>query len=106
MHSERLEIRFSSIRCANSILPVSLAAYDLDGLAGIFIPGNITRDDIKQSADRAINSLGLAALDPSIGAQAATAGIQTARTLLSHKVKLVKVTVKAGYQVLLKDDKK
>ena len=106
IHNERLEIRFSSIRCANSILPVALEAYDLDGLAGIFIPGSINRDAIKQSGDQAINSLGIPSLDPSIGAQAASAGIQTARTLLSHKVKLDKVTVKAGYQVLLKDDKK
>ena len=106
LHNERLEIRFSFIRCTSSIMPVSLEAYDLDGLAGIFIPGSITRDDIRQSGDQAINSLGLASFNPSIGAQAASAGIQTARTLLSHKVKLVKVTVRAGYQVLLKDDKK
>ncbi len=49
--------------------------------------------------------MNLATLDPSIGAQAAGAGIQAAKTLLSRKVKLVKVTVKAGYKVLLKDSK-
>jgi len=40
-----------------------------------------------------------------LGAQAASAGIETARDLISKKVKLVKVTVKAGYQVLLRDEK-
>ena len=106
MNNERLKIGFRSIRCGNSILPVALEAYDLDGLAGIYIPGSINRDAVKQSGDQAINSLGLATLDPSIGAQAASAGVQTAKTLLSHKMKLVNVTVKAGYQVLLKDDRK
>jgi hypothetical protein len=43
-------------------------------------------------------------MDPSLGAQAASAGIQAAKTLISKKVKLVKVTVKAGYQVLLRDN--
>ena len=106
LNNERLKIQFSSIRSGNSILPVSLKAYDLDGLAGIFIPGSMNRDVAKESGDQAINSFGLATFDPSIGAQAANAGIQTAKTLLSRKVKLVKVTVKAGYQVLLKDDRK
>jgi hypothetical protein len=35
--------------------------------------------------------------------QAANAGIQAAKSLISKKVKLVKVTVKAGYKILLKD---
>jgi hypothetical protein len=36
--------------------------------------------------------------------QAASAGIEAAKTLLSKKSKLIKVTVKAGYQVLLRDE--
>ncbi|MEI9808557.1 MAG: hypothetical protein WDO16_12190 [Bacteroidota bacterium] len=60
----------------------------------------------KQSADQTIQSLELASLDPSLKVQAANAGIQTAKSLLTKRTKLVKVTVKAGYQVLLKDDNK
>jgi len=40
-------------------------------------------------------------LDPSIGAQAAGAGIEAAKSLFSKKVKLIKATVNAGLQVLL-----
>jgi conjugative transposon TraM protein len=105
LNSERLKIQFSSVRSGQNILPVSLEAYDMDGLAGIYIPGSINRDVAKQSTDQAIGSMNLATLDPSIGAQAAGAGIQVAKTLLSRKVKLVKVTVKAGYKVLLKDSR-
>jgi conjugative transposon TraM protein len=105
LSNERMKIQFSSIRSGNNILPVSLEAFDLDGLAGIFVPGSLNRDVAKQSGDQAIGALGLTTLDPSLGAQAAGAGIQAAKTLISRKVKLVKVTVKAGYRVLLKDSK-
>ncbi|RAJ80123.1 conjugative transposon TraM protein [Chitinophaga dinghuensis] len=100
---ERLQVEINSIRISNSILPVAISAYDMDGMAGIYVPGAIARDVSKNSADQAIQSVGLTSLDPSIGAQAASAGIETAKTLLSRKVKLIKVTVKAGYQVLLKN---
>lgn len=77
----------------------------MDGMDGIYIPGAITRDVAKQSADRATQQIDISNLNPSIGAQAANAGIEAAKTLFSRKVKLVKVTVKAGYQVLLRDEK-
>ncbi|PLK44996.1 conjugative transposon protein TraM [Emticicia sp. TH156] len=105
LNGERLEIRINGIRYNQSLFPVDLSVYDLDGLAGIYIPGAISRDVTKESADRSIQTMGLNSLDPSWGAQAATAGIEAAKTLLSRKVKLVKVTVKAGYQVLLRDEK-
>ncbi len=41
-------------------------------------------------------------LDPSLSMQAANAGISAAKNLLSKKIKLVKVTVKAGYKIWLK----
>jgi conjugative transposon TraM protein len=103
LSNERLKITINSIRSNDNILPVSLEVYDMDGLQGIYIPGSINRDVSKESADEAIGSIGLTNLDPSLGAQAASAGIQAAKTLLSKKIKLVRVNVKAGYKVLLKD---
>lgn len=103
INGERLQVEINSIRLSNSILPVAVSAYDMDGMVGIYVPGAIARDVSKNSADQAIQSLGLTSMDPSLGAQAASAGIETAKTLLSRKVKLIKVTVKAGYQVLLKN---
>ncbi len=102
---ERLTIEISSIRYKNNVLPVSLSVYDVDGMQGIYMPGAITRDVAKQSTDQAIQSIGIASLDPSIGAQAATAGITAAKTLLSKKTKLVRVAVKSGYEIFLKDNK-
>jgi conjugative transposon TraM protein len=105
LNGERLEIKIGSMRYQNSLFLVQLSVYDMDGMDGIYIPGAITRDVSKQSADRAIQGIGLTTMDPSLGAQAAGAGIEAARDLISKKVKLVKVTVKAGYQVLLRDEK-
>jgi conjugative transposon TraM protein len=105
LRGERLSIKINSVRYNNSLFPVELSVYDMDGLNGIYIPGAITRDVAKQSADRSMQTIGLASLDPSWQAQAAGAGIEAAKTLVSRKVKLVKVTVKAGYQVLLRDEK-
>jgi conjugative transposon TraM protein len=100
---ERLTIDIKSVRTGNSILPVSLVVYDLDGLEGIYIPGAIARDVVKQSSEEALQGIQFMSLDPSLGAQAAGAGIEAAKGLFSKKAKLIKVTVKAGYQILLKD---
>jgi conjugative transposon TraM protein len=105
LNGERLNIKINNIRYQNSLFHVGLSVYDLDGMHGIYIPGAITRDVAKQSADRAIQGFGLTSLDPSLGEQTVSAGIETARNLISKKVKLKKVTVKAGYRVLLKDEK-
>ena len=105
LNGERLKIEIGSIRYQNSLFPVQLSVYDMDGMNGIYIPGAITRDVAKQSADRTIQGIGLTTLDPSLGAQAASAGIEAASNLISKKIKLIKVTVKAGYQVLLRDEK-
>ncbi|HTN05142.1 conjugative transposon protein TraM [Agriterribacter sp.] len=103
LNNERLNVEINSIRDQNSLYPVKLEVFDMDGLPGIYIPGAITRDVAKQSTDNALQSVALNNLNPSIGSQAASAGIETAKTLLSKKVKLVKVQVKAGYKILLKD---
>jgi conjugative transposon TraM protein len=100
--NQRLEIRFNSIAYNNIIYPVQLNAFDIDGNEGIYIPGAIGRDEAKNGADRAIQQMQLATLNPSFGAQAATAGIQAAQNFLSKKIKRVQVTVKAGHRVLLK----
>jgi len=106
LENERLLVSIPGIRHGNNLLPVSLAVYDMDGLAGVYIPGSISRDVAKQSADQSLQSIEMMSLDPSLKAQAATAGIQAAKGLLSKKIKLVKVTVKAGHRVLLKDGNK
>ncbi len=103
LNGERLIVEIPFVRYLNNIFPVALSAYNLDGLEGIYIPGTISRDAAKQGADNAVQELQMMTLDPSLSAQAVSAGIEAAKGLFSRKVKLIKVTVKAGYQILLKD---
>jgi hypothetical protein len=71
-------------------------------MEGVHIPGAITRDVAKQSADNSLQNIGMSSIDPSFKVQATTAGINAAKSLLTKKAKLMKVTVKAGYKILLK----
>ena len=103
LQGERLTIEINSIKSGNSIYPVKLEVYDFDGLPGIYIPGAITRDVAKQSAVNSLQQVELNSMDESLKVQAATSGINTAKNLLTKKINLVKVTVKAGYKILLKD---
>lgn len=105
LKGERLEVKISNIQYNNSIFPVELAVYDIDGIDGIYIPGAISRDVAKSSADRSIQTFGLTGISDSWGTQAAGMGIEAAKSLISKKVKLIKVAVKAGYRVLLYDEK-
>lgn len=105
LKGERLEVKIDNIQFRNSIFPVELTVYDMDGIDGIYIPGAVSRDVAKASADRSIQTLGMTGLTDSWGAQAAGMGIEAAKSLMSKKVKLIKVVVKAGYKVLLYDEK-
>lgn len=103
LNGERLTASINSIHHANQIFPVSLSVFDLDGLEGIYIPGAIARDVAKQSSNQAVQGLQLGTFNPSLEMQAASAGIETAQNLIAKKTRLIKVTVKAGYRVLLMD---
>jgi conjugative transposon TraM protein len=103
LSNERLNIRISSIRYLNNILPVALSVYDLDGLEGLYVPGSIGRDAAKNGVSSAVQSMQLMTMDQSIGTQAAGAGIEAAKGLFGRKLKQIKIKVKAGYEVLLKD---
>ena len=105
LKGERLDIKIKNIKYRNSLFPIELSVYDMDGMNGIYIPGAINRDVAKASADRSIQTLGVTSLSDSWGAQAVGVGVEAAKGLFSKKVKLIKVVVKAGYQVLLYDEK-
>lgn len=102
--NERLKVTISSIQFEHRLYPVVLTVYDMDGLEGIYIPGSAVRNVMKQSAEQGVQSVGGISFDPSLRAQAAAAGVNAAKSLLSKKVKLERVTVKAGYTILLKDE--
>jgi len=79
LNNERLKINVSSIRYEDNLFPVSLEVYDLDGLAGICMPGSISKDVIKQSTDQALGGIGITTLDRSVAAHATSAGSRQLR---------------------------
>jgi conjugative transposon TraM protein len=103
VNSERLHVQLTSAVCNDEIYPIALKVYDTDGLEGIYVPGAVTRDVTKEGVSQGISGMDITSLDASLGAQAASAGIETAKSLLSKKIKAVVVTVKAGHRVLLEN---
>jgi hypothetical protein len=105
LSEERLLVSVTAIRLGSRALPVSLEVVDMDGMAGIREPGSMNRDVSKESVGEAVGSLGVTSVDPGLGAQVASAGLQTARSLIGRKVRLVRVSLNAGYRVLLRNTK-
>jgi hypothetical protein len=100
---DRMLVHIRSIRDGRNLYPVDLQVYDLDGLPGIHIPDVLSQDVAKESASESVSGLDLLTPDPSLGTAAASAGILAAKTLLARKARLIKVSVRAGYEVLLKN---
>ena len=98
----RLTIEATSVQYQNSLLPLSLKAYDMDGGEGLNIPGSINRDAAKQGLSTSTSSADLLTMSPSLGAQAAGIALQTGKALAGKKIKLVKIHLKANYKLLLK----
>lgn len=103
LDGERLIVEINSVRSGKNLFTVKMEVYDMDGLAGIYIPGTINRDVAKESANNSLSLMDMTSIDPSLKAQATATGIGAVKNLLSKKVKLVKVQVKAGYKVLFKN---
>jgi conjugative transposon TraM protein len=98
----RLTIEATSVQYQNSVLPLSLKAYDMDGGEGLSIPSSVSRDAAKQGMASGTSSAELLTMSPSIGAQAAGIALQTGKALAGKKIKLVKIHLKANYKLLLK----
>ena len=106
LQGERLSIIISSLGYRGSIIPVELSVYDMDGQAGIFIPGSMERNAAKEIAANMGTSVGSSVnISTDAGAQlAADLGkglIQGTSQYFAKKMRTVKVHLKAGYKVLL-----
>ncbi len=103
INGDRLHVHIRSIRDGRNLYNSDLQVFDLDGLPGVHIPDVLSQDVAKESATESVSGLNILTTDPGFGAEAASAGVQAARSLLTRKARLIKVSVRAGYQVLLKN---
>lgn len=106
IQGERLEIMVSSLEYGGTILPVELQVYDTDGQRGIFIPGSMEVNAVKEvvgnlgaSAGTSISLTG--SPQQQLAADMGRGVIQGASQFLSKKMQVVKVNLKAGYKIML-----
>jgi conjugative transposon TraM protein len=103
---ERLQITITSIQYADNVIPVEMEVYDMDGMQGIFVPNSDEVTAMKEIAANMGTSMGSSiTITDDAGSQlAADLGrslIQGTSQFFSKKMREVKVTLKAGYKVLL-----
>ena len=106
VQGERLGIELTSIEYGETIISVELAVFDSDGQEGIFIPGSMEIDAVKEIAANMGGSLGSSInISTNAGAQLASdlgkGVIQGTSQYIAKKMRTVKVHLKAGYKVLL-----
>lgn len=106
VQGERLGIGLSSIEYGGTIIPVELSVFDSDGQEGIFIPGSMEIDAVKEIAANMGSSLGSSInISTDAGAQLASdlgkGVIQGTSQYIAKKMRTVKVHLKAGYKVFL-----
>jgi hypothetical protein len=103
--NQRLLLDIKNIRIGTSIIPVSFSTYSLDGLAGIDAPEAELAEAAGTGTANAVQGMELLPMDMSLSTQAASAGINAAKTLISKKAKKIKVKLHDGQQVLLRLNK-
>lgn len=103
--NQRLLLTIENIRLDKQIIPVNLTVFSLDGMPGIPAPEADLGEAAGTGADNAVQSMQFMSMDASLGAQAATGGINAAKGLFSKKVHKIKVKLKDEYPVLLRVNK-
>jgi conjugative transposon TraM protein len=106
LQGERLDIIISSLEYNGTIIPVELSVFDTDGQQGIFIPGSMEMNAVKEVAANMGSSLGTSiSITQSAGQQVAAdlskGALQGTSQYLSKKIQAVRVHLKAGYTVML-----
>ena len=110
IQGERLDIGITSLEYDGTIIPVELAVYDTDGQSGIFIPNSMEMNAVREVAANMGGSLGSSInISTNAGAQLASdlgkGLIQGTSQYIAKKMRTVKVHLKAGYKVMLYQDR-
>lgn len=102
--NQRLLLDIKNIRVGTAIVPVNLTVFSLDGMPGIAAPEAELGQAAGDGANGALENMQFLSADYSLSTQAATAGISAAKGLLSKKVKKIRVKLKGGETVLLRNN--
>ncbi|WP_317174366.1 conjugative transposon protein TraM [Mucilaginibacter pankratovii] len=103
--NQRLNLEIRNVGLGTSIIPVNFTVFDAkDAMIGINAPEAELGGAVGTGSSNALQSMQFLSMDQTLGVQAAGAGIEAAKGLLSKKVKRIKVKLKAGYPLLLRDN--
>jgi len=110
IQGERLAIEITSLEHDGTVIPVKLEVYDTDGQPGIFIPNSMEMNAVREVAANMGGSLGSSInISTNAGAQLASdlgkGLIQGTSQYIAKKMRTVKVHLKAGYRVMLYQEK-
>ncbi|WP_037316042.1 conjugative transposon protein TraM [Salegentibacter sp. Hel_I_6] len=102
----RLQLKVTSIELQGNIIPVDISIYDLDGQQGLYVPYSpeisAFSEMVGNMGQTSATSLMLSqSAGQQITADLGRGAMQGVSGYFSKKVKTPKVTLKAGYQVLL-----
>lgn len=103
---ERMSITIQAVQYEGNVIPIELEVYDLDGGAGISVPASEEINAVKEIAANAGSGLGSSiTITDDAGTQLLSdlgrSVIQGTAQYIGQKMRQVKVTLKAGYRVLL-----
>lgn len=101
--NQRLLLDIEHIRLGTSIIPVKLTVYGLDGMEGIYAPEAILTETMNTGSNEVLQGVGLYGLDGSLATQVAGAGLDAAKSVLGKRLRKIKVKLKAGQEVLLRN---
>ncbi len=106
LEGNRLLLTITSIQYQGALVSVELNAYDLQGQKGLFVPGSIEHNAVKEVLASLGNASGKAfSLNNSASEQLLTdigkGALQGTSNYLKKKIKRTKIKVKAGHSVLL-----
>jgi len=107
IQGERLGIGIVQVEHDGTIIPVELAVYDNDGQEGVFIPGSMEANAVKEVAANLGQNLGtsISITNQSAGDQLLSelgkGAIQGVSQYISRKMREEKVHLKSGYTLML-----
>ena len=110
IQGERLDIRILQVEYGGTVIPVELTVLDSDGQAGIFIPGSMEADAVREVAANMGQNLGttISITNQSAGDQLLSelgrGAIQGVSQYISRKMREEKVHLKSGYTLMLYQD--
>jgi len=107
--SQRVQLQISSVKYQDQIMPVNLSVYDLDGMAGLYVPQSAFREFSQELGSNSIQGMNMTTSSEEEQSQFLMSGVQKAfqstSQAVSKAIRKNKVRLKYSTFVYLIDEK-